>query len=402
MDDQSFLTRIKSAWNIFQNKEERVSPSYMNTGGMSVYRPSSHARYGSERSIVSAIYNRIAVDVSGTNIRHVKVDKDERFSSYCDSKLDYCLSIETNVDQTPRQFFMDAVLSLFEEGAIAIVPVDTTSDPLSGSFDINSMRIGKIVQWYSYHVTVEVYNERTGHREQVTLPKKQVAIVENPFYSVMNEGNSVVKRLVYKLGLLDSIDEQSSSGKLDLIIQLPYVVKTEQKRAEAEKRRKDIEVQLKGSQYGIAYTDGTEKITQLNRPVENNMLDQINKLQDTLYSQLGITEEILNGTADEKTMLNYSNRTVEPILDSIVTSMTRTFLTKTAITQHQRIKYFSNPFKLVPISQIAEIADKLTRNAILSSNDIRAIIGYRPSEEPVANELSNKNMPGSGQTDPTA
>ena len=333
------------------------------------------------------------MDVSAIDIRHVRLDEDGRFTSEMDSRLNNCLSLEANLDQTARAFIQDAVLSMFDEGTVAIVPVETTADPrLTDAYDILSLRTGKIVEWYPQHVKVWLYNERTGRRENVIFPKKTVAIVENPLYSVINEPNSTMQRLIRKLNLLDSIDEQSSSGKLDLIIQLPYVIKTEARREQAEKRRKDIEHQLKDSKYGIAYTDGTERITQLNRAVENNLMSQIEYLTSMLYSQLGITQSILDGTADEKAMLNYNNRTIEPIVSAFVDEMKRKFLSKTARTKKQSIEFFRDPFRLVPIDNIAEIADKFTRNEIMTSNEIRQVIGMKPSNDPNADELRNKNL----------
>jgi hypothetical protein len=339
----------------------------------------------------------LAIDIAGVPIKHVKLDKDGRFLDDVESGLNYCLTVEANLDQAARAFRQDIVMTLFDRGVAAIVPVETTIEPQNaGSFDIKNMRVGEIVSWMPRHVKVSVYNEAVGRREEITLEKKFVAIVENPLYAVMNEPSSTLQRLIRKLNLLDSVDEQSGSGKLDLIIQLPYVIKTEAKQAQAEKRRKDIEFQLKDSKYGIAYTDGTEKITQLNRPVENNLLQQIQYLTDLLYSQLGLTQEIMNGTADEKTMLNYYNRTVEPIITAIVESLKRTFLTKTARSQGQSVVYFWDPFKLVPVSELAEIADKFTRNEILTSNEIRQVIGRKPvRDDPKADELRNSNMPQS-------
>ncbi|HKU52891.1 MAG TPA: phage portal protein, partial [Nitrospira sp.] len=330
----------------------------------------------------------MGIDVAALDIRHVRLDKDDRYEKDMDSGLNYCFKVKPNLDQGPRQFKQDAAMSMFDQGVIAIVPVDTTFDPNnSGSFDIKSLRIGRIVGWRPHKVRVEVYNENSGRREEVTLDKDFVAIAENPLYSVMNEPNSTLQRLIRKLNLLDAVDEQSSSGKLDMIIQLPYVIKSESRRKQAEQRRKDIEYQLKGSQYGIAYTDGTERITQLNRPAENNLLHQVEFLTKMLYSQLGLTESVMDGTADEKAMLNYYNRTIEPILESILEAMRRTFLTKTAQSQGQWILAFRDPFKLVPVTEIAEIADKFTRNEITSANEIRQAIGLKPSKDPKADEL---------------
>jgi putative sterol carrier protein len=346
------------------------------------------------KTIVEAIYTRIAIDVAAVPIRHVRLDKNRMYKEDIPSALNDCLMVEANIDQSGRQFIQDAVQTLFDEGSIAILPVDTTLNPLTtGGYDVNSMRVGKIVQWMPKHVRVKAYNDNTGLQQEVTVPKSMVAIVENPLYSVMNEQSSTLQRLLRKLSLLDAVDEQSASGNLDIIIQLPYVIKTEARRQEAEKRLKEIEFQLKGSQYGIAYTDGTEKITQLNRPAENNLMDQIKYLTDMLYGQLGITDAVMNGTADEPTMINYYNRTIEPILAAIAGAMIRAFLTKTARTQGQSIIYIRDPFKLVPVKDLAEIADKFTRNEILSSNDMRAIVGFQPSDDPKANKLLNKNIP---------
>jgi hypothetical protein len=346
------------------------------------------------KTIVEAIYTRIAIDTAAVPIRHVRLDKNRMYKEDMPSALNDCLMVEANIDQSGRQFIQDAVQTLFDEGVIAILPVDTTLNPLTtGGYDVNSMRVGKIVQWMPRHVRVRAYNDNTGMQQEVTVPKGMVAIVENPLYSVMNEQSSTLQRLLRKLSLLDAVDEQSASGNLDIIIQLPYVIKTEARRAEAEKRLKEIEFQLKGSQYGIAYTDGTEKITQLNRPAENNLMDQIKYLTDMLYGQLGITDSVMNGTADEPTMINYYNRTIEPILAAIAGAMVRAFLTKTARSQNQSIIYIRDPFKLVPVKDLAEIADKFTRNEILSSNDMRAIVGFQPSDDPKANVLLNKNIP---------
>jgi len=389
------LDRLQHAWNAFVGEKNNFRGSnYVNLGYSSTYRPDRmYFTKGNERSIISSVYNRIALDCSAVSIRHIRLDDNNRYIEEIQSGLNNCLSVEANKDQASRAFLQDIVMSLFDEGAIAIVPIDTSIDPkLSNAFDIESMRTGKIVQWYPDHVRVEVYNDRTGMREELTLPKKSVAIVENPLYAIMNERNSVLQRLINKLNLLDAIDQQSGSGKLDLIIQLPYVIKTEARRAQAEHRRKDIEDQLSGSKYGIAYTDGTEKITQLNRPVENNLLKQIEYLTSMLYSQLGITTSVLDGTADEKVMLNYMNRTVEPIVSAIVGEMQRKFLTKTARTQKQSLRYFNDPFKLVPLANLADIADKFTRNEVISSNEMRQIIGFKPVLDPKADELRNKNL----------
>ena len=392
--------RLKHAWNVFNDRtvlETRSSQGFspfgeiVNTGS----RPDRlRMRISNERSIIASIYTRIAIDFASVSIRHVKLDDDERFQSVVNSGLNDCLMVEANLDQAGRMFRQDIVLSLFEKGVIAIVPVETSLNPnVTGGYDIRNLRVGEIVKWYPRHVRVNIYNEKTGRREEVTLEKSIVAIVENPLYLVMNEPNSTLQRLMRKLSLLDVVDEQSSSGKLDLIIQLPYVIRNEAKKAAAEQRRRDIEFQLKGSQYGIAYTDGTEKITQLNRPAENNLLKQVEYLTQMLYAQLGITEEILNGTADEVTMLNYYNRTIEPLLDAVVEEFRRKFLTKTARTQGQSVQYYRDPFKFVPVSQIAEISDKFTRNEIATSNEMRGAIGWRPHPDPKADELRNSNMP---------
>ena len=388
----ALTNRLQHAWNAFLNRD----PTYWRAsyGPASYYRPDKiRPTMGNERSMVSSVYNRIALDVAYIDIFHARLDDDGRYTEQISSGLNECLNLSANVDQTGKAFIQDIVMSMMDEGVVAIVPVDTTINPeKSGSFDILSMRTGKIKEWYPEHVTVELYNEKTGMKEDLLLPKNTIGIIENPLYAVMNEPNSTLQRLIRKLNLLDVIDEQSGSGKLDLIIQLPYVIKTPARKQQAEERRRDIEMQLAGSKYGIAYTDGTEKITQLNRPVENNLMKQIEYLTNMLYSQLGLTQEILNGSADEKTMLNYYNRTIEPIVSSIVDEMKRKFLTKTARTQGQSIVYFRNPFKLVPVAELAEISDKLTRNEIASSNEIRQIIGWKPSDEPGADELRNKNL----------
>jgi hypothetical protein len=352
--------------------------------------------FGNERSIISSIYNRLGIDVAAVDIRHVRLDDENRFLADMDSGLNNCLTVEANIDQGARAFRQDIAMTLFDKGVIAIVPVDTSVNPLtSGGFDIKTMRVGHIVGWYPKAVRVNVYNENSGRREEITLPKSYVAVVENPLYTVMNEPNSTLQRLIRKLNMLDAVDEQISSGKLDMIIQLPYTIRSEARREQANQRRKDLESQLNGSKYGIAYADGTEKITQLNRPLENNLLKQIEYLTTMLYSQLGLTPEVMNGTADEATMKNYYNRTIEPIIEAVVEAMRRTFLTKTARSQKQGIMAFRDPFKLVPISEIAEIADKFTRNEIASSNDIRQAIGWKPSKDPKADQLVNSNMPQS-------
>lgn len=391
---------LRHSWDVFRNRE----PTYYNIGSSSTYRPDRTRTFiRNEQSIVTSIYTRIALDVASINIRHCRVDENGRFEEYISSGLDNCLNLEANIDQTGRAFKQDIVESMFDEGVVAIVPVDTTMDPtVTGSYDIQTMRTGKILEWYPEHVKVRLYNQKTGHREELILPKRIVGIIENPMYSIINEPNSTMQRLIRKLTLLDRVDETTSSGKLDMIIQLPYVIKSESRRKEAEKRKKDIEEQLKGP-YGIAYVDGTEKIIQLNRPVENNLMKQVEYLRNELYSQLGITQEVLNGTADEQTMLNYNSRTIEPIVSAITDEMTRKFLTKTARSQSQTIMFFRDPFRLVPVNNIAEIADKFTRNEILTSNEIRGVIGFKPSDDPKADKLinSNLNQPDGEQTDQT-
>lgn len=387
-----FIERVQRGWNAFRNRDP--TPNYRDMGISYSYRPDRiRLTRGNERSIVTSIFNRIALDVSSVNIKHCKLDENERFISVVNSGLNSCLNLEANIDQTGRAFMQDVVMSMLDEGCVAIVPTDTSFDPnITSSYDILSLRTGKIIEWYPDKVKVRAYNEHTGKKEDIIVKKSTVAIVENPLYAVINEPNSTMQRLIRKLSLLDITDEQTASGKLDLIIQLPYVIKTEARRQQADQRRKDIEMQLAGSKYGIAYTDGTEKITQLNRSLENNLLKQVESLTNTLYSQLGITQTILDGTADEKTMLNYINRTIEPIVSAIVDEMKRKFLTKTARTQHQSIMFFRDPFKLVPVNNIAEIADKFTRNEILTSNEIRQIIGMKPSDDPKADELVNSNI----------
>ena len=384
--------RLQHAWNAFVNNENRSR--YYDRGHISSYKP-DRVRFtrGNERSIVTSVYNRLALDTSSMSIKHVRLDDNGRFTEEVNSGLQYCLNIEANIDQTGRAFLQDVVMSMLDEGCVAIVPVDTTINPmLSGSYEINTMRTAKILEWYPAHVRVRLYNDRKGIHEELILPKANVAIIENPLYAVINEPNSTMQRLIRKLNLLDVVDEQTSSGKLDLIIQLPYVIKSDARRKQAEERRKDIEMQLSGSKYGIAYTDGTERITQLNRPAENNLMNQVQYLTDMLYSQLGLTQSILDGSADDKTMLNYYNRTIEPILAAIVDEIKRKFLTKTARAQKQTIMYFRDPFKLVPVNDIAEIADKFTRNEIMTSNEIRQIVGMKPSKDPEADELRNKNL----------
>lgn len=388
----ALMDRLKHAWNIFKNKDPtqvnwNIGPSYG-------YRP-DRMRYtrGNERSIVTAVYNRIAMDVAAVNLKHIRLDENDRYKETIDSGLNNCLSVEANLDQTGRAFIQDLVASMLDEGCVAAVPTDADDEPEdSGNFKVYTLRTGKILEWYPRYVKVEVYNEQEGQRQQIIIPKSTVPLIENPMYSVMNEPNSIYQRLVRKLTLLDVVDEQTSSGKLDLIIQLPHIIKTEARREQAEKRRKDIEKQLSEGKYGIAYTDGTERITQLNRPVENNLMKQIEYLTSMFFSQLGITQSILDGTADEKTMLNYYNRTVEPILSAIADEMKRKFLTPTARSQKQTIAYFRDPFKLVPVNDIAEIADKFTRNEIMTSNEIRQVIGMKPSSDPNADVLRNKNL----------
>ena len=401
--ETSFGSRLKHAWNAFINKDP-TGFYRRDLGSAYYYRPDRpRMSRGNERSIVAAIFNRIALDVASLDIRHCRLDDNKRYVEDIDSGLNDCLTIEANIDQTPRAFIQDVVLSMFDEGCVAIVPVDTTDNPdITQAFDVNSFRTGKILEWYPAHVKVRVYNDRTGNKEDIILPKKSIGIVENPLFSVINEPNSTVQRLIRKLNLLDAIDEQSGSGKLDLVIQLPYVIKTEARRQQAEQRRKDIEMQLAGSKYGIAYTDGTERITQLNRPIENNLLKQIEYLTSMANAQLGITQTILDGTADDKTMLNYYNRTIEPIISAIVDEMKRKFLSKTARSQRQSIMFFRDSFKLVPVNDIAEIADKFTRNEIMTSNEIRQKIGMKPSSDPKADELRNSNIsqPNEQMTEP--
>lgn len=385
--------RLQHAWNAFvYNDNNYVDPQ--NLGGLSTFKPDRvHFSRGVERSIVTSVYNRLALDVSSIAIKHVRLDENGRFKEEVDSGLQNCLNVEANIDQTGRAFLQDVVMSMLDEGCVAIVPVDTTIDPAkSGSYEINTMRTGKILEWYPAHVRVRVYNDKKGIHEELVLPKATVAIIENPLYAVINEPNSTMQRLIRKLNLLDVVDEQTSSGKLDLIIQLPYVIKTDARRKQAEERRKDIEMQLSGSKYGIAYTDGTERITQLNRPAENNLMKQVEYLTSMLYSQLGLTQSIMDGSADDKTMLNYYNRTVEPILAAITDEIKRKFLTKTARAQKQTVMYFRDPFKLTPVVDLAEIADKFTRNEIMTSNEIRQIVGMKPATDPSADELRNKNL----------
>lgn len=390
--ENSLRSRLKHAWNAFNNRDPTTN--FRPSGEAYYYRP-DRPRFtrGNERSIVTSVYNRIALDASAISIQHVRLDDNGRFSSVIDSGLNQCLNLDANVDQTGRAFLQDAVMSMLDEGCVALVPIDTDLSPDdTDSYKILSIRTGKIIEWRPEHVKVRVYNERIGRQEDILVPKSTVAIVENPLYAVINEPNSTMQRLIHKLSLMDVTDEQTASGKLDLIIQLPYVIKTEARQKQAEDRRKSIEMQLASSKYGIAYTDGTEHITQLNRSVENNLMKQVEYLTNMLYSQLGITQTILDGTADDKTMLNYYNRTIEPIISAIVDEMKRKFLTKTARSQKQSIMFFRDPFKLVPVNDIAEIADKFTRNEIMTSNEIRSIIGMKPADDPKADELRNSNI----------
>lgn len=382
--------RLQHAWNAFKSQEDFTQTP---RGVSSFYDPTlPRFSPGTEKTIVNSIYNRIAIDAAAISIRHVRLDDNGRYLQDIKSSLNECLTVSSNIDQTGRALIQDAVMTLCDEGVIAIVPTVTDIDPNLGSFSVEELRVGKVVQWFPDSVQVNLYNDQTGNREDIYLPKKTIAIVENPLYAVMNDSNSTIRRLIRKLSILDAIDEQSGSGKMDLIIQLPYTIRSDLRRQQAEVRRKEVERQLTDSKYGIAYIDGTEKIVQLNRSVENNLLSQIEYLTKNAYGQLGITEEVMNGTADEKTMLNYYNRTIEPILSAIVDSMIRVFLTKTARTQGQSIRFFRDPFKLVPAEQMAEIADKFTRNEILSSNEVRSIIGYKPVDDPRADELRNKNL----------
>ena len=399
-----FKDRLSHAWNVFINKDPTSqSDSYQPFGIGQSYRPDRpRLTRGNERSIITSVYNRIALDVAAVSIKHVRLDDNDRFVSVINSGLNTCFMDEANLDQTGRAFVQDIILSMFDEGCVAIVPVETSLNPdLTGSYDILSMRTAKVLEWYPKDVKVRIYNDQTGLKKDIMVSKKNTAIIENPLYAVMNEPSSTLQRLKRKLVLLDAVDEQSGSGKLDLIIQLPYVVKTQARKEQAEIRRKDLEDQLAGSKYGIGYTDGTEKITQLNRPVENNLMKQIEYLTNLLFSQLGITQSILDGTADEKTMLNYFSRTIEPLLSAIIDEAKRKFLTKTAKAQKQSILFFRDPFKLVPISNIAEIGDKFTRNEIMSSNEMRQVIGIRPSTDPKADELRNKNLNKPGGSIPS-
>lgn len=395
--ENSLLTRLKNGWNVFMDREDR---RYIPVGNAYSYRPDRvRMTRGNERSIITSVFNRIALDCSSVGIQHVRLDENDRYLSQMDTPLNSCLTLETNLDQTPRAFIQDVVMSLFDEGCVALVPIDTDRNPEDGSFDIYSIRVCKILEWFPDKIRVRAYDEQTATKKDIIVSKRTTAIIENPLYAVVNEPNSTLQRLIRKLNLLDVIDEQSGSGKLDLIIQLPYTIKTESRRQQAEIRRKDIENQLLDSKYGIAYTDATERITQLNRPVENNLMKQIEYLTSMLYSQLGITQSVLDGTADEKTMLNYNNRTIEPIMSAIVDEMKRKFLTKTARTQKQSIVFFRDPFRLVPVNDLAEIADKFTRNEIMTSNEIRQIVGMKPSDDPKADELRNSNISQSKKID---
>ena len=391
----SLLDRLQHSWNAFKNKDPSLYSTFGGDMGIATSRRPDRTLMtrGNEKSIVTAIYIRIAIDISSMDIKHVRLDDNNRYIEDCDSNLNNCLTVEANKDQTARAFVQDMVLSMFDEGCIAVVPYETNISPLYGNaFDISAMRVARITQWYPNHVRVQIYNDITGNKEEYNLPKTAVAIIENPFYPIMNEQNSVVQRLVRKLNLLDVIDDQSCSDKLNMIIQLPYVIKTEARRQQAEMRRKEIETQLANSKFGIAYTDGTEKITQLNRSLENNLMEQIEYLTNMVYSQLGIDVTILNGTADDQTLLNYHNNVLEPVIATICEEFHRKFLSKTARTQRQAIKFFFDPFKIIPTSQISEIADKLTRNEIMSSNEVRQLIGLKPSTDPAADELRNKNL----------
>lgn len=387
----TFVSRLKHAWNAFLNRDPTFS-----VGGGSYYRPDrARLSRGNERSIVTSVYNRIALDAAAINMMHARLDDDGRFLSVIDSGLNNCLSVEANLDQTGRSFIQDVVMSMLDEGCVAMVPVDTTLNPrITAAFDVNSIRTGKILEWFPEHVRVSVYNDKTGKKEELLLPKCSVAIVENPLFAVINEPNSTMQRLIRKLNLLDAIDEQSGSGKMNMVIQLPYIVKTPLQKERADRRRKELEDQLASSKYGVAYVDGTERITQLNRPLDNNLMTQIEYLTSMLYSQLGITQTVMDGSADDKTMLNYYNRTIEPIISAIVDEMIRKFLTKTARSQKQSIRFFRDPFKLVPVNDIAEIADKFTRNEIMTSNEFRQIVGFKPSDDPKADKLNNSNLKG--------
>lgn len=390
----AIFARLLHAWNAFRSQENDRAAAYQGMGTVSYHPPArTRLRISNERSIISSVYTRLSIDVASIDIRHIRLDEEGRYLEDIASGLHRCLTLEANLDQVAIQFKQDIALTLFDQGVAAIVPVDTTLDPSMGSFDIKTLRVGEIKAWHPKHVRVSVYNEEKGYREELTLEKRYVAIIENPLYSVMNEPNSTLQRLIRKLNLLDVVDEQSSSGKLDIIIQLPYAIKSEARRKQAQQRREDMEAQLMGSKYGVAYSDATEKIVQLNRPAENNLLKQVEYLTAMLYAQLGLTPSVMDGTADEKTMLNYMNRTIEPILTAMIQAMTRTFLTKTAQTQRQAIGYFRNPLKLVPLSELAEIADVLIRGEVAAANDIRVAIGWKPSKDPKADQLRNPSMP---------
>lgn len=390
----TFGSRIKNAWNAFRSRDQTSKQAYEDYGiGYSRKPDRARLSLGNERSIVAALYNRIAIDVASITFQHVRVDQNGRYVETIDSSLNDCLTLSANLDQTARAFIQDAALTLFDAGAIALIPVETSADPdKTGGYDVYQLRVGRIVEWYPKHVRLDAYDERDGRHHEFVMRKDSVAIVENPLYTVMNEPNSTLRRLVRKINLLDGVDEQTSSGKLDIIVKLPYAVRSEAKMKLAEERKRQIEEQLAGSKYGIAYIDATESVTQLNRAAENNLLSQIEYLTKEVFSQIGATEAVFYGTANEQEMLNYHNRTIEPIVDAFVTAMTRSFLTKTARTQGQRIMYFRDPFKLVPVSQIADIADKFTRNEVLSSNEVRAIVGYKPVQDQRADELRNKNL----------
>ena len=388
---KNFKSRLSHAWNVFMDKDDTLYPDFSQVSYSS--RPDKPVlSFVNKKNIVAALYNRLALDVAAITIQHVRLDENDRFKEVIDSGLNRCFNLEANIDQTGRAFIQDVVISMLDEGCVAIVPIDTTSNPKTGSFDVNTMRTGKILEWYPRHVRVRVYNDRTGISEEKILLKQQVAIIENPLYAVLNEQNSTMQRLIRKLSLLDMTDEQNASGKLNLIIQLPYVVKSPIRKEQAEKRRADMEEQLANSKYGIAYADGTEKIIQLNRSLDNNLMSQVEYLTNQVFSQIGMTQEILNGTADEATMLNYYDRSVEPIVAAIVDNVKRSFLTKTARSQKQSIMFFRDPFKLVPVAQLAEISDKFTRNEIATSNEMRQAIGWKPSKDPKADELRNKNL----------
>jgi hypothetical protein len=395
------LDRFRKAWNAFVNNPwENQNLEYGGATSTYNFSPSrSRLQVYNERSIISSVYTKISIDVAGLVVKHVKLDKEGRYLEDIDSYLNQCLTLEANIDQAPRAFRQDIVMTLFDKGVAAVVPVDTSRNPETNElFDIYSLRVGEIVTWHPKHVRISLYNENKGRREEIVLEKRYVAIVENPLFNVMNEPNSTLQRLIRKLGLLDAVDEQSSSGRLDVIIQLPYVIKSEARKQQAEQRREDIEFQLRGSQYGIAYIDGTEKITQLNRPAENNLLKQVEFLTNMLYNQLGLTEEVMNGTANEEAMINYFNRSIEPIIDAVIQAMQRAFLGPQGTQANERIQYFRDPFKLVPVKEIADIADKFTRNEILTANEVRQFMGIQPSTDPKADKLMNSNMPQPDET----